>query len=216
MAVACDNATIHITVLAADLLRVYVQRQGESLDTFSYAVARPDEEWPATAFTVRETDAAIDVCTARLICCVARPSSRITFIDAQSGAELTGETEAAGWQGQEVACSLRLAAGEHVYGLGEKAFGLDRRGNVYEMWNDDPNGAYEPGRDPLYLSFPFYIGLHDQACLWRHSSDNTYRAQVDAGSSGDELTFRATGGPAALLLLRRPTNFHRRRAFTAS
>lgn len=48
----------------------------------------------------------------------------------------------------------------HVYGLGEKAASLNLRGGKFQMWNTDPRGGYSPGRDPLYLNIPVYLGIH--------------------------------------------------------
>lgn len=54
-----------------------------------------------------------------------------------------------------------LAAEECVYGLGERAAGLDLRPGSYRLWNLDPAGGYRPGKDPLYLSVPAIAALHD-------------------------------------------------------
>ncbi|MFP3960166.1 MAG: TIM-barrel domain-containing protein [Spirochaetaceae bacterium] len=55
-------------------------------------------------------------------------------------------------------CGLRgpLAAGDRIYGLGEKTGFLDKRGRVYEMWNTD-EPLHAPLQDPLYASVPFFI-----------------------------------------------------------
>ncbi len=61
-----------------------------------------------------------------------------------------------GWQHQ-----AHLQPQERIYGLGERACGLNLRGkNTYRMWNTDRQGEYLPGDDPLYISIPVYIGLH--------------------------------------------------------
>jgi alpha-glucosidase len=204
VAVACNNATIHVTVLAGDLVRVQVQRAGEALDTFSYAIARPDEAWPGAPFSVRDGET-LDIETSALTCRVNKGSGRIAFLDRPGGREITHSAWGPGWRGAEVACSLSLADGERIYGLGENAFGLDRRGRIYTMWNDDPNGAYPPGHDPLYLSFPFYMGVSG-AAAYGVFFDNTYRSTVDAGASQpDRLTLRAEGGPLRCYVFAGPT-----------
>lgn len=60
------------------------------------------------------------------------------------------------WNGEAVCHRVRLAPGERLYGLGERAAPLDRRGGVYRMWNRDPSG-YGPGVDPVYLCLPVYF-----------------------------------------------------------
>ncbi len=56
----------------------------------------------------------------------------------------------------------RLDTIEAIYGLGERAAPLDRRGGSYRMWNTDPGGSYGPGRDPLYIGIPAYLSMHSQ------------------------------------------------------
>src|SRR5579859_4350094 len=47
---------------------------------------------------------------------------------------------------------------EHILGLGEKAFHLDRRRLSLKMWNTD-NYGYQWHTDPLYISIPFFISI---------------------------------------------------------
>ena len=202
--VTCEHATIHITILAEDLLRVQLQRPGEALDHFSYAIARTDEQWPPVAFSIRRGEEGIDIATARLVCRVATTPCLLSFHDPHDHRLITGERKATAWHGAAIACSLQLADDEHVYGLGEKAFGLDRRGRAYTMWNSDPNGAYAPGTDPLYLNIPFYIGLNNRRAYGLFF-DNTYRSRIDVGAqAADTLTFQAEGGPLRYYLLYGP------------
>ena len=46
-----------------------------------------------------------------------------------------------------------------IYGLGEKALGINQRGTKSLQWNHDANGLYGPGDDPLYLNIPMYIDI---------------------------------------------------------
>ncbi len=54
--------------------------------------------------------------------------------------------------------SKPLDINEHILGLGEKAFELDRRRTKLTMWNTD-SYAYQQYTDPLYVSIPFFIDL---------------------------------------------------------
>ncbi|WP_338598956.1 alpha-glucosidase MalA [Sulfolobus tengchongensis] len=47
---------------------------------------------------------------------------------------------------------------EHIVGLGEKAYELDRKRKRYVMYNVDA-GAYKKYQDPLYVSIPFFISI---------------------------------------------------------
>jgi alpha-glucosidase len=53
----------------------------------------------------------------------------------------------------------RLRTSSAIYGLGEKALGLNQRGTRSLLWNHDANGLYGPGDDPLYLNIPVYIDI---------------------------------------------------------
>ncbi|MEM0373767.1 MAG: alpha-glucosidase MalA [Sulfolobaceae archaeon] len=52
----------------------------------------------------------------------------------------------------------KLDIREHIVGLGEKAFELDRKRARYIMYNVDA-GAYHKFSDPLYISIPFLISV---------------------------------------------------------
>ena len=58
--------------------------------------------------------------------------------------------------GLEISKSLDI--NEHILGLGEKAFELDRRRTKLTMWNTD-SYAYKQYTDPLYVSIPFFIDI---------------------------------------------------------
>ncbi len=203
--VACQQAHIHIAVLAADLMRVQLQRPGEVADAFSYAVDKPDSDWSPVKISIDEKHGAIQIATSCLVCRVDKPSSRITFLDPQrNNAVVSSDAAGFAWQGARVSCSLRLAGDEHIYGLGEKAFGLDRRGHVYEMWNADPSGAYAPGHDPLYLNIPFYVALRGESAYGLFF-DNTYRSSFDMGATNPEtIALEAAGGPMCYYFFQGP------------
>ena len=53
-------------------------------------------------------------------------------------------------------CRFPLQPGDHVYGLGDKAGAMDRRGRIFTLWNTDAY-AWDAARDPLYKSIPFLL-----------------------------------------------------------
>ncbi len=53
-----------------------------------------------------------------------------------------------------------LSLDDHVFGLGEKAFPLDRKRTRLTTWNVDAGGAFEKYGwhiDPMYVSVPFFV-----------------------------------------------------------
>jgi len=63
-------------------------------------------------------------------------------------------------QQQEVIIEKPLDLKEHILGLGEKAFELDRKRGRYLMFNVDA-GAYKRYQDPLYVNIPFFISVKE-------------------------------------------------------
>jgi alpha-glucosidase len=128
---------------------------------------------------------------------------RLTFRDSAERV-LCADAGGAAWQGMGVACSQRLHPGQAVYGLGEKALGLNRRGLCVTMWNSDP-AIYDPDVDPLYQSTPFLIG-QDNGLACGIFFDNTYRAEFDLGrSERDVMRYRAAGGELCYYVLAGPS-----------
>src|SRR5260370_29777204 len=95
--------------------------------------------------------------------------------------------------GMFVAASKKLGFDEHFYGLGEKAARLDKRRERFINWNSDTPG-YTEGKDPIYQTIPFYIGLqHGNA--YGIFFDNSYRSYFDFGHSSQQRAwFGAEGG----------------------
>ncbi len=188
----CENATIRLAVLAPDLVQVRLSTSGSLAPAFSYAVCKPEEAWPEVEYEVEEGAEALWLRTGRLQVRIDRQPCRLTFLD-PSGQEVQADEEGMGWSGEAVVADKALAADEHIYGLGEKAFGLDLRGNRFEMWNSDPR-SYSAGTDPIYLNIPFLLGLRGTAGYGLFF-DNSFRAHFDLGAStARRLRFAAAGG----------------------
>ncbi|MCS7350763.1 glycoside hydrolase family 31 protein [Thermoflexus sp.] len=77
---------------------------------------------------------------------------------------------------------VRLRPEERLYGLGERAAPLNRRGRTYRMWNRDPGGSYGPNVDPLYLGVPLWISVHAEG-VYLVFYENPYDAAFDLGAS---------------------------------
>jgi alpha-glucosidase len=93
------------------------------------------------------------------------------------------------WIGDEVTTYKRLQKGERFIGLGEKTGNLDRRGTAYTNWNTD-KFAYSADQDPLYMSIPFYIGIHS-GLQYGIFFDNTHKTKFNFGASNDRFSFFA-------------------------
>ncbi|MGQ9682254.1 MAG: glycoside hydrolase family 31 protein [Anaerolineae bacterium] len=188
----CANASLRLTVFAPDLIQVRLSRDGAFPPPFSYAVSRLEENWGPALYEVAEQDGACILRTSRLHVHIARQPCRLTFLDAD-GHELVADAGGAGWCGEAVVVDRVITAGERIYGLGEKAFSLERRGRRYTLWNTDLQG-YPPGADPLHLNIPFYLGLREGRG-YGVFLDNSYRGLLDAAAGANRLLrYAAAGG----------------------
>lgn len=90
--------------------------------------------------------------------------------------------------GDHIVCTKNFARNESIFGLGEKADLLDRRGGIYTMWNSD-KPCYCIDEDPLYKSIPFFMSSRRYGIFF----DNSWRTTFDF-SHRDSYTFEADGG----------------------
>ena len=192
-----DQGTLAVTALSDDIVRVHFTRAKSFGRDHSYAVIHRDFG-PTQAKVKIGADATV-LQTATLTVLIRQNPLRISFANA-AGESLDADDPARGtvFAGDAFRVAKRLRDDEHVYGFGEKAGRLDKRGwklggYNYVMWNSDTY-AYDSSTDPLYVSVPFFmVTRHGQA----HGIflDNTWRSFFDVGhEEQDLLTFGAEGG----------------------
>jgi alpha-glucosidase len=196
-----------LSVLAPDLVRVRFAPGPLGRD-HSYAVVGRGPGDPRASFDVSPERTI--VATVALKITVRHDPFRITFADA-AGTSLDEDDPERGMaaSGAAVRVWKRLREDEHVYGLGEKAGSLDKRGNhlggtSYAMWNTDAYG-YDAGTDPLYVAVPFFLVLRGGAA---HGVffDNTFRSSFDVGKeSPGLLSFGAEGGELDYYFIQGPS-----------
>jgi alpha-glucosidase len=189
-----DHATLTISVLAPDLVRVQALFPGQkaALD-HSWAVARTD--WPATAWQLAEDTATLTLSTAELRVVIQRDPLLVSFVDAATGRTVNADARplARDPQTGRLAAAKKLGLHEHFYGLGEKAARLDKRRGKFTMWNSDTPG-YVEGTDPIYQSVPFYLGLEDGRAYGLFF-DNAHKSTFEFGHLTQEAAeYRADGG----------------------
>ena len=157
--ITCENAMVQIAVLAPDLFCVRTSPTGRFPPPFSYAIDKTEEQWDEVKIRLEETRQYLWIRTDRLHCRIEKAHLAIAFLD-PDGTVISADAAGAGWQEgtEKVLCWKQLAPDERIYGLGQKATRLQKRGLSFEMWNTDPQ-TYDPGDDPLYSNIPFYLGL---------------------------------------------------------
>lgn len=180
-----DNATIYLTFFNDSIIRVRAERQHEAFTGFSYA--RVAEPMPTT-FRVEESSEKLIFSTGKVVIHIQKNPFRISFHTLQG--QVINEDDAAfgiSWLGNEVTNYKKLQEGERFIGLGEKTGNLDRRGKAYVNWNTD-NFAYAVDADPIYLSTPFYMGIHS-GLAYGIFFDNSHKTIFSFGCSNDRFSY---------------------------
>jgi len=194
----CRGGRLRLEVLAPDLLRFRLLpawlpgAEPPAVEPpFSYALD-PEARWAPVAFDLAEGDGGLLLRTAAIKCQVERAPCRLHFFDVE-GRPLSEAGDGLGFRGEGAYCTRRLVEAEAVYGLGEKAFGLNLRGRRLEMWNRDPQ-SYRPGDDPVDLNIPTLVALCEGRA-YGFFFDNPGRARFDLGQARpDRLRYEADSG----------------------
>ncbi|HEX8847167.1 MAG TPA: TIM-barrel domain-containing protein [Pyrinomonadaceae bacterium] len=201
-----DGSEVRVNILAADLVRVRASfKKPLPARDHSWAIAK--ESWEAVRWDLKETPESVVISTAELDVVVRRSPLLIEFRDAKTHQVINRDERPMMYDpkgllsgmmfdpkaGPFVAAAKKLGFDEHFYGLGEKAARLDKRRGYFVNWNSDTPG-YVEGRDPIYQTIPFYIGLQKGAA-YGIFFDNSYRSYFDFGRSSQAYaSFGAEGG----------------------
>ena len=201
-----DNSEVQLTILAPDLIRVrtsFTKRIPQK--DHSWAIAK--EDWQTPRWNLQETPDSIIITTDELEAVIHRSPLLIDFRDARTHQLINSDERPLSYDangkltgimfdpkaGMFVAAARKLGFDEHFYGLGEKAAHLDKRRGSFINWNSDTPG-YTEGKDPIYQTIPFYIGLQ-QGIAYGIFFDNSFRSYFNFGQSSQQRAwFGAEGG----------------------
>jgi alpha-glucosidase len=201
-----DNSQVQITILAPDLVRVRASFT-KSIPSKDHSWAIAKEDWPTPRWSLNEASDLITITTDELEVVIRRSPLLIEFRDAHTHRVINSDERPMSYDaigrlnsimfdpkaGMFVAASKKLGFNEHFYGLGEKASRLDKRRSSFVNWNSDTPG-YTEGKDPIYQTIPFYIGL-ERGIAYGIFFDNSYRSYFNFGHSSQQRAwFGAEGG----------------------
>jgi alpha-glucosidase len=187
----CDNAKVLVEIHNDHTIRVNTIRASRDYENFSYAISGKPQK---TEHLLTETDEHLLIQTKKIKVQISKQPVRVQFLTLQ-GQIIHEDHPSFGvsWFGNEVVSYKSIQRNEIFVGLGEKTGNLNRRGTSYTHWNTDYFG-YPTNGDPLYLSTPFYIGIHSGLCYGLFY-DNTYKSVMDFGASNERFTaFTAADG----------------------
>lgn len=180
--------SIFITVYRPGIIRIRVSNAPKK--DFSYAVIITPQTTP---FTISETQENIQLLTSSLKLIITKKKVQFAFYDLNNNLINCDDALVSSRIGNQVTAYKKLQEGERFIGLGEKTGNLDRKGSAYTMWNTD-YFSYGIDADPIYMSIPFYIGVHHQTA-YGIFFDNTYKGKFNFGASNTRFaSFSAEGG----------------------
>ncbi|MDX2127917.1 MAG: glycoside hydrolase family 31 protein [Chloroherpetonaceae bacterium] len=189
LTILSEGANIQVIVYRPATIRIRIFKTGFA-DSLSYAVVKGPEK---TKFQISETQESIRLVTDSLELRISKDPVRLTFLNRKGEILSEDETFSTQWIGQKVTTYKKLQPGEKFIGLGEKTGSLNRFGNAYTNWNSDVPG-YSIGQDPLYVSTPFFMGIHSKN-LYGIFLDNTYKTEFNFGASNRRFSsFSAEAG----------------------
>lgn len=179
LVIKTNEAEARIWVYSPTIIRVSISKE-HSADTSFAVIQKPSQQ-------LDYTESANDIIlnTGALKLRINKSPLRFNFYTAND--EVLSEDDASfgvNWQGTRVMNYRKLYADEKFIGLGEKTGDLNRRGSSYVNWNSDVP-EHTPKSDPLYETFPFFIGLHG-GLTYGLFFDNTHKSYFDFGATTDD------------------------------
>jgi alpha-glucosidase len=187
-----NEAEVKFTIYSSSVIRIYIEKIENEARELPYAVIASPEQ---TKFEVDESEKTIKLETSKLRLLVSKSPLRVSFTDLEGN--FLNEDDCSfgtGWIGDTVTAYKALKDGEKFIGMGEKTGPLNRAGNAYTQWNTD-HFAYPSDADPIYLSTPFYMGIHADG-HYGIFLNNSHKSIINFGASNDRFSsIQAEGGP---------------------
>lgn len=195
-----ETARFKITVYSSGTIRVQAGKF-EEFDPNPYSVvAEPNPG----IFALAETLENLTLKTDKLRLELNLKSFALSFFDLPGNLLNADDPLGISWIGTEVANYKQVQVNEKFIGLGEKTGKLDRSGSAFTNWNTD-YFVYGIGDDPLYMSIPFYIGVHPKG-VYGIFMDNTHKTVFNFGASNNRFVyFSAEDGDMDYYFIHEPT-----------
>lgn len=170
-----------------EICHVRINQTDTAPHEFSYAI---DQDLKAKNIAVQEERKQVVLKSAKASVVIEHAPLRIKFLDKKG--KLLNEDEAGfgvSAVGTEISCYKKLQVDEKFIGLGEKTGPMNKAGMAFTHWNSDKFG-YSVEEDPIYLSTPFYIGMHEQG-IYGVFLDNCHHTTVNFGASSRRCSWFA-------------------------
>ena len=185
-----------IKAWSANTIRVRITKD-KTFNPVQYALATDTGTvYPAT---VTLKDKLIEISTPAITCVLEKePYFRIIFKNPNGTIiqeDMPGMGFGTTFLGDKPGLYKKMQEGERFLGLGEALGNLDKRGMAFTLNNTDTYKYGDP-RLSMYISIPFYIGVHHQQVYGLYFN-NTWKTQFNFGISTPNFTsITADGGEA--------------------
>jgi alpha-glucosidase len=143
----------------------------------SWAVTRPDDEYPEVDFDVVSGGDGISIVTDGLITTI-DDRGRVAVLDGQRTL-LQDADPLGGPENRRSRWTHDMPDGRRYYGFGERTGFLEKRGRRYTCWTTDEWRHQGPSTDALYVAIPFYIALDPGGEAFGVYLDSTFRSVFD-------------------------------------
>lgn len=181
-----ETALFEVYAVSDNIIRVRVSKE-KTLNDFSYVLIANDA---SVNVNIEEKGDVIFMETRDIRVEVERqPSFRVTFRNRTGeilNEDVKGSAFGTTFIGDKVSIYKKMQEGERFVGMGEALGNLDRKGTGITLNNTDTY-RYEDPRLPMYLSVPFYIGMH-HGRQYGIFYNNTYQAFFNFGLSTPGFT----------------------------
>ncbi len=177
-----DGAALMVKLCSRSVIRFEYSFDGTFTDAKPTPAVVSDDLEPVEA-NVSENESVYEIYTADLRLTIDKDPFVMRLYNSYQKVLLETAPEAFVKEGQAVSANFVLPRDEHFFGLGEKGGLLDRRGEIWRMWNSDKPG-YEVDEDPLYKSIPFYMSTRGYGLFF----DNSWKTSFDFGAGKRDRT----------------------------
>ena len=186
----CANADVQISFYSPAIARVEVAF-GRCFGGVSYAV---EVDARQGLYELDDEAAALNVNTRNFMMKIHRSQFAVDFLTPDGRPINCDEQGLFNSQVEShITAYKTMQTGERFIGLGEKCGGLDKAGCGFTNINTD-SFAYGTDADPLYSTFPFYIGIHN-GLYYGIFLDNSYQSDFNFGASNRRFSsFGVRGG----------------------
>lgn len=178
-----DLANFRITVYKSGVIRIQASRF-DSFESNPYSVIASPED---VDFSISENGNQVLLSTSLIQVRLNLDTFNLSFYDSAENLLNSDDSLGVAWLGSEVSVYKQVQKDEKFIGLGEKTGNLDRSGRAYTNWNTDYFG-YGVGDDPLYMSIPFYMGVHEKGNYGIYF-DNTHKTVFNFGASNNRFIY---------------------------